>query len=132
MTNEPDPTLRPAIVRAVATEHPELAFDLVAAHWDTFSHLMEPASQYRFVPELLAEGSDLKLLAKLDAFTDAHVPASARQDVRKAAATIRYARRHPPEPPPRGGTAGWPSTRAERGSRPPASEKNLVDFRPKL
>jgi len=91
LTEEPEPTLRPALLSAVSGEHPDLAIDAVTAHWDIFKRLLEPTSHARFAPGLVSSGSDLALVTKLEAFAEAHIPASARQDVNKATATIRYA-----------------------------------------
>ena len=90
LTEEAVPTLRPALVANVASEHPEMAFDFMVAHWDVFSRLVEPASQYRYVPRLLSNASDPAVLEKLSAFAAAHIPASADQDTRKTASQVRY------------------------------------------
>ena len=38
----------------------------------------------------MGSATDLKLLDKLESFAAAHIPADARQDVRKAEAGVRY------------------------------------------
>ena len=90
LTEEPDPTLRPALVDAVSGEHPETAFDFAVAHWAVFGKLIEPGSQQRYVPGLLGSATDTRVLDKLNAFVAAHIAAGADQDARKVAATIRY------------------------------------------
>jgi len=90
LSGEPAPTIAPEIIDAASQRHPQLTVDFTISHWDTLSSLLEPASQARFVPGLLGAATDLKLLDKLDSFAAAHIPADARQDVRKATAGLRY------------------------------------------
>ena len=89
-TDEPDPTVRPAIVSLVADDHPEAAFDFVVAHWDVFSQLIEPGSQYEYVPNLLSGANGLQVLDRLEAFAAVHIPTSADQDKRKVTALVRF------------------------------------------
>ncbi len=70
--------------------HPEMAFDFVAAHWNAFGKLIEYSSQSRYVPGLLIGATDARVLDKLHAFAAAHIPPSAMQDARKTAAVVRY------------------------------------------
>jgi len=90
LTDETEPTLRPAMASTVAMNHPEMAFDFVAAHWNAFGKLIEYSSQSRYVPGLLIGATDARVLDKLHAFAAAHIPPSAMQDARKTAAVVRY------------------------------------------
>ena len=90
VSGEPAPTTMPGIIRRVAVRHPALGFDFAAAHWDQIAKVLEPTSRGTYMPSLIANASDANLIAKLDAFADGHIPESARQDVRKTDATIRY------------------------------------------
>ncbi len=90
LSGEPPATTAPEIIRAVSFLHPAMAFDFAVAHWDQVSRLLEPTSQARFVPELVGQASDLALIGRLDAFAAGHIPPTARQDLTKAEATIRY------------------------------------------
>ena len=89
LADEVEPTLRPAIIGAVAANNPELAFDFTAAHWAVISPLLEPTSQARFAPRLAAGSGDAAILPRLDAFAAAHIAPTARKDTAQAAATIR-------------------------------------------
>ena len=90
LPGEPAPTIAPEIIGAASRRHPEQTLDFTVDHWDQLAALLEPASQARFVPGLMGSATDLKLLDKLESFAAAHIPADARQDVRKAEAGVRY------------------------------------------
>ena len=89
-SDEPPATLAPQIVSFASFLHPQLALDFAIDHWDKLSAMLESSSTAQFVPRLTRNSADLKLLEKLDAFAAAHIPPSARQDFRRAAARIRY------------------------------------------
>jgi aminopeptidase N len=67
-----------------------MAFDFAAQHWDQISKLLEPATRDGYMPRLASAANDVAMIQKLDAFADAHIPAGARQEVRKTDASIRY------------------------------------------
>jgi aminopeptidase N len=90
MSGEPPATITPQMINAVSARHPELAFDFTVARWDKFLTLLEPNIQARYVPRLINNASDLKLIAKLDHFAELHIPPGARQDLRKIEANVRY------------------------------------------
>jgi len=90
LSGEPPATTAPEMIRAVSFLHPAMAFDFAVAHWDQVSRLLEPTTQARFVPELVGQASDLALIGRLDGFAAEHIPPTARQDLIKAEATIRY------------------------------------------
>ena len=91
LSGEPEATTAPDIIRNVADRHPDMAFDFAAAHWDRIASLLEPTSQPGYMAHLVAaSANDVAMISKLDAFADAHIPAGARQDVRKTDASIRY------------------------------------------
>jgi aminopeptidase N len=90
MSGEPPATTMPQMIRSVARRHPVTAFNFAVAHWDAVSALIEPASRPRYIPDLVSDSSDIALTGKLDAFSEQHIPASARGDIRKAEANIHY------------------------------------------
>jgi aminopeptidase N len=90
VSGEPPATTTPSMIRNVADLHPELAFDFAVAHWDQIANLLEPSTQSGYMPRLIGNASDLKLIAKLDAFAKDHIPSNARQDLRKSESTVRY------------------------------------------
>jgi len=90
LTDEPPPTVIPHILQAAAVLHPRLAFEFTAAHWQQLSATIEPDFRIRFAPRLLTHSADAALIAPLDAFASAHIPAGKRADVRKTQASLRY------------------------------------------
>ncbi len=90
ISGEPPATTAPAMIEAVSRRHPALALDFTAAHWDRISALLEPDTRATFVPGLVGEASDPALIERLNVFAERDIPASARGDVRKAAASIAY------------------------------------------
>jgi aminopeptidase N len=90
LSGEASATTEPSIIRAVSALHPALAEDFAIAHWSHIEALLEPDSRPEFVPRLVAQGADPALIDKMNAFADAHIPADARQEVRKAAAQVAF------------------------------------------
>jgi aminopeptidase N len=91
LTDEAPATLRPAIVDSVSDYCPEMAFDFTAAHLDAINAMLEPDSRNEFAPRLAESSTDPAMIAKLEAFAVAHIPATARQTTVKAEAAIAYA-----------------------------------------
>ena len=89
-TDEAPITMRPAIIAAVSEYYPDLAFDFAASHADWLNTMLEPDSRNEFAPELASPSTDPAMLAKLDAYAAAHIPATALQATVKAKATIVY------------------------------------------
>jgi hypothetical protein len=90
MTDEAPVTLRPAMIATVSRLHPEMAVDFAIAHIDAINVALEPDSRTEYVPRLARSSHDPAMIAKLDAYADAHIPASARQNVVKADSAIAY------------------------------------------
>jgi aminopeptidase N len=90
LSGEPPATTVPAMIQAAGIRHPGLALDFTVAHWDRIRPLLEPSYQPSFAPGLVYEASDQALAERLQAFADAHIPANARSDLRKALANIRF------------------------------------------
>ncbi|MGA7676411.1 MAG: M1 family metallopeptidase [Rhizomicrobium sp.] len=91
LTDEAPVTVRPAIVASVSGYYPQMAFDFAAAHADEINAMLEPDSRNEFVPRLASGSYDPTMVTKLDAYADAHIPATARQATVKAEAAIAYA-----------------------------------------
>jgi aminopeptidase N len=53
--------------------------------------MLEPDSRNEFAPQLAQSSTDPAMIAKLEAFAGAHIPATARQATVKAEAAIAYA-----------------------------------------
>ncbi len=90
LTDEAPVTIRPEIIASVAERHPELAFDFTLAHLDNVMSAIEPDSRTIFVPQLVSHSSNDALIPRLQAYAEAHVPASARGSVVEAEAGIAF------------------------------------------
>ncbi|MGC9953123.1 MAG: M1 family metallopeptidase [Rhizomicrobium sp.] len=91
LSDEAPVTMRPAVVDSVAAYYPEMAFDFTEAHFDAINTMLEPDSRNEFAPQLAQSSTDPAMIAKLEAFAGAHIPATARQATVKAEAAIAYA-----------------------------------------
>ena len=89
LSGEPPPTIAPEMIGAGARRHPATAFRFAISHWDRLAPLIEPTSLPSFVPRLLSTASDTSLIDQLNAFAETHIPAGARQDLRKVEANVR-------------------------------------------
>jgi len=83
-------TTRPSIIRNVAKMYPELAFDFIVAHHQAVMTALEPGARTRFVPSLVGQSYEMTMIDKLDRYAETNIPASARQSVVKAIASIKY------------------------------------------
>ncbi|MEO6928164.1 MAG: M1 family metallopeptidase [Casimicrobiaceae bacterium] len=90
ISGEPPAPAVGGMIRSVARLHPALAFDFSVGHWQSIAPLLEPGVRARYVPALVSDATDLALIARLDAFARVHIPAGARQNLRKAKSNIRY------------------------------------------
>ena len=90
LTDEAVVTTRPSIVAGVGRDHPQLAFDFASAHLERVNSWLEADSRNQYVPDIAASASDTKMIAKLTAFADAHIPATARGDTVKAQSAIAF------------------------------------------
>ena len=90
LSGEPPATVSPEMIAVASHRHPASALEFTMAHWDRRVPLLETDSRAQVAPNLLRHASDLALIGKLGAFAARSIPASARQDVRKADATVRY------------------------------------------
>ena len=90
LTDEAPVTLRANIIHTVAFRYPEMAFDFAAAHLDAVNLMVEPDSRNSFLPRLLRTAKSQAAIAKLQAYADAHIPATARKEVVATAAGIAY------------------------------------------
>jgi aminopeptidase N len=91
LTDEAPVTMRPAMVASVSDYYPAMAFDFTAVHLDAINAMLEPDSRNEFAPRLAESSTDPAMIAKLEAFAGAHIPATARQATVKVEAAIAYA-----------------------------------------
>ena len=90
LSGEPAPTTAPGIISAVSARHPALALAFVDAHWNKVAPLLDSSARDSYAPRLASRASDLTVADALNRFADAHIPATARGEVTKAVAQIRY------------------------------------------
>jgi len=88
--NEVAITTRPSIVRSVGVAHPDMAFDFMNTHRQLVMSWLEGDSQNQFVPRVTQGSNDPKMIAKLNAYANAHIPATARGDTVKATSAIGF------------------------------------------
>ncbi len=91
VSGEPEATTAPSLVSAVSREHPAMALDFAIAHAQRLNALLEPDSRSQYVPRIASASDDLATLPKLDAYAAAHIPATARGEVRNAEGAVRSA-----------------------------------------
>jgi aminopeptidase N len=90
LTDELPVTTRPSVVRSVADDHPELAFDFANAHLALVTQWLEADSRNQFVPNLATSSTDPKMADKVKAFAKAHIPETARRDSVKVESAIGF------------------------------------------
>jgi aminopeptidase N len=92
LTDEPGATNSAGMISYVSYEHPDLAFDFAVAHRDAVDKLVDSTSRSRFYPGLGSGSRDPAMIAKLNAFADAHIARSSRRATDTAIASITYRR----------------------------------------
>ena len=90
LSDEAPMTIRAHLIRAVADQFPREATEFTIAHWDQIAPLLGPSGVLHFVATVAESSSDVNLIASVDAFRKAYVPANAAGDFNKATARIRY------------------------------------------
>lgn len=76
------------LLSGIAGRHPELAFDWAVAHLDLVNGFVESSARSQFIVGLGASSSDPAMPGKLTAFADQHLPADARQGLKRALTSI--------------------------------------------
>jgi aminopeptidase N len=89
LTDEPGATTSASIIRSVAVQHPELAFDFVVDHLDAVLGKVDSTSYGRYVADLLGHSSNVAYAAKLNSYADQHLAPQARRDSDAMIANIR-------------------------------------------
>ncbi|MCL6485505.1 MAG: ERAP1-like C-terminal domain-containing protein, partial [Janthinobacterium lividum] len=90
LTEEPGVTNSAAMISRVSRTHPELAFDFALAHLEQVNARIDASSRSRYVPRLAAASAQPDMIAKLEAYAQAHLPAGARGDADSSVAGIKY------------------------------------------
>ncbi|NVI81779.1 M1 family metallopeptidase [Janthinobacterium sp. BJB401] len=90
LTDEPGVTNSPAMISRVSRTHPELAFDFALAHLEQVNARIDASSRSRYFPRLAAGSAQPDMIAKLEAYAQANLPAGARGDADSSVAGIKY------------------------------------------
>jgi len=90
LTDEPGATNTPAMIRRVASGHPDLAFDFAMAHLSQVNAKLDSGSLSRFYPHLAEGSSDPAMIGKLKTYAEANLAPDARSDVDTAVVHIAY------------------------------------------
>ncbi len=90
LTNEAPVTTRPGIIDSVSVNYPDAAFDFTVAHLAVVDTWLEADSRNQYVPRLVSNSKDEKMIARLNAFSAAHIPATARADATRSASSIAF------------------------------------------
>jgi aminopeptidase N len=88
--DEPPITTRPLIIRKAAEIFPERVFDFALANRLAVEGMVEARIRWIFFPSLAKNAREIATAEKLAAYAEAYVPVTARGDVTKAIAAIRY------------------------------------------
>jgi aminopeptidase N len=90
LTGEAGATTSPEIIRAVAQQHPELAFDFAVAHREQVDQLVDAPSRSRYYAFLASASLDPAMIDKIKAFAQAHIAPSSRRGFDTSIANIQY------------------------------------------
>jgi aminopeptidase N len=89
ISDEPAATIAASIIRSVAREHSEMAFDFALANLEKVNGFVEPLSRPDFISGLALGSNQAEILPKLQAYAEANLPAGSRQPVATSAARIQ-------------------------------------------
>ncbi|KTF31780.1 ERAP1-like C-terminal domain-containing protein, partial [Xanthomonas vesicatoria] len=89
LTSEPGATNAASMIRAVAKQHPELAFDFAVAHRNQVNALVDTTSRARYYPGLADGSFDLKTVDKIKAFADKYIAPTSRREAETAISAIQ-------------------------------------------
>ena len=90
MTDEPGATISAGMLRGVAGEHPDLAFDFAIAHMDQVNLRVDAPSRSRYFPGLAGASANPMMITKLNKYADANLAPAARRSVEISIAAIKY------------------------------------------
>ena len=90
LTEEIPATFAAGLIAAVASEHPELAFEFAVAHEGAVLERVEASSRWAFIPSLPAGSANAATAGRVQAYVDRSVPPDARNAAEVAMAEIRF------------------------------------------
>jgi aminopeptidase N len=90
LTDEAPVPIRSSIIRAVAGEHPDMAFNWAVANAKAVNAILEESSRPGFIPELAGGSTEAKIADAVMAYANKALPPGARGDAITAASLVRY------------------------------------------
>jgi aminopeptidase N len=90
LTDEAPVPIRASIIRAVAGEHPELAFNWAVANAKAVNAMLEESARAGFIPELAGASTDVRIADQVIAYANKALPVDSRGDAMTAASLVRY------------------------------------------
>lgn len=90
LTEEAPVPVRPAIIRAVADEHPELAFMWAVNNVTAVNAILEESSRAGFIPELASGATDAGVATRIIDYANRNLAPESRGDAVTAASLVRY------------------------------------------
>jgi len=90
ISGEPALTIAASIIRAVAREHSELAFDFALANLGRVNAIVEPSARPVFFSRVAGDSTEAATIARLQAYAEANVEPDARAPVATAASRIQF------------------------------------------
>jgi aminopeptidase N len=90
LTDEPGVTVSGSMIRTVAVEHPDLAFDFAVAHKAQVDERIDPNERIRFYPSLAGTSHDPAMPGKMNAFSRQYIAAGSRRDADATVENINY------------------------------------------
>ncbi|MYM34689.1 M1 family peptidase [Duganella sp. FT94W] len=90
LTDEPGATAGASIIRHVASNHPDMAFDFALAKRTQVDKIVDGASRSRYFPGLGGRSADPAMIGKLRAYAKQYLPADAQGDTKTAIASVQY------------------------------------------
>ncbi|MFC3813944.1 M1 family metallopeptidase [Lysobacter sp. GCM10012299] len=90
LTDEPGATNSAGMIRAVASQHPELAFDFAISHMSDVDKRVDSSSRSRYYPGLANSSLDPAMVGKIQSYAEQHLAAGSRRDANTAVANVIY------------------------------------------
>ncbi|MEO7936238.1 MAG: M1 family metallopeptidase [Dokdonella sp.] len=90
LTDEPGATNSASMLRSVAENHPDMAFEFALAHREKVEPFIDTTSSSRYYPRLADSSLDPAMVGKLKAYADKYVAAGSRRATRIAIDNIEY------------------------------------------
>ncbi len=90
LTDEPGATNSAGMIRAVASQHPELAFDFAVEHMTDVNKRVDSSSRSRYYPGLANASLDPAMVGKIQSYAERNLAAGSRRDANTAMANVTY------------------------------------------